>query len=189
MRKIKISDIYDKNNKYKEITSKDLLYTEISPIDMISVKKLVKNELIRLYLLSITLLFFLILSFYLLYKSTILTNTLLTEELALMLVIIISIFICLVYNFKKIYSFIYNSKPKAQYGIVQSKYTLKSEANADAIINYYINVNFDFNNTYIRKVKCTESIYNNLTVGSDVLVVSFNNKKTYATIPYKNTNK
>lgn len=84
--------------------------------------------------------------------------------------IIVKKFICII-----------NNKYSAKYGVVKSKYTLTtSTSSTNKTKHYYINVNFPTDNTYISKVFTDCKTYEILNEGSNVLVVTFDNKRVYS---------
>lgn len=73
-----------------------------------------------------------------------------------------------------------NSYKKAQYGVVNRKFSeLKKKKKGGLKTYYYADVIFPSNNTIIRKVKCGVIVYNSIDNGSRVLVISFDDRVTH----------
>lgn len=73
---------------------------------------------------------------------------------------------------------------KAQYGILIGKEVVLSTD--DNTTNLYATVKFESTKTYISKVYCRSEVYNQISIGDTVLVVSFDNSNADLIISYKN---
>lgn len=162
-----------------EIKVSELLKVNIKSIDTALVKDLLKT--LKRKLISSFIFIFLNLTFFsfLLYKN-IKNNTITSNNLIIILIFLIALSLFLLIYISKQISNVkkYNCK-KAQYGIVQKKYSL-SDPGESSIEDYYVDVLFPNTNTYIRKVNCTYKTFKDLKEYEDVLVISFDNKKAYA---------
>lgn len=162
-----------------EIKVSELLKVNIKSIDTALVKDLLKT--LKRKLISSFIFIFLNLTFFsfLLYKN-IKNNTITSNNLIIIFIFLIALSLfLLIYISKQISNVIkYNCK-KAQYGIVQKKYSLRDPGES-SIEDYYVDVLFPNTNTYIRKVNCTYKTFKDLKEYEDVLVISFDNKKAYA---------
>lgn len=175
----KLSQIH-KDSKNNEIKVCDLKVANINTNDIYNVKELAKTLYKKFVFTSIFVFLFFILISYLFYDTIKTSTSIFTKDFFLMLFIFLMISWLLLYLFNQVYSFKSCSYKRAQYGIVKTKYTFKNSSETTTKIDYYINVEFPNDNTYIRKVICTDKIYDSLTTGSNVLVISFDDKKLYA---------
>ena len=166
----------DKYENYKGIKSKNLLTEEIHNEDMIKVKQIINKEILS----SIIGLFIIIFSLYCFAKGFFINKSNTGK-------IILSAFFILFLSFgisliKDIISLLFNKYHKAEYGIIKNKYSVHINSNLDRLNtsnNYYIDVKFPNNKTYINKVTCFDDDYKNLDISKKVLVLCFN-KTSYA---------
>lgn len=169
-----------------EIKPSELNNTKIDEKDILEIKKLLKKlkskSVLMLFICFLFFFFLLFLSYYTLKNS----NSFFNKELVLIITFIFSFILIFYFTGKRIYEINNYNYEKGQYGVVKSKYTLKSSSSENPIKHFYINVYFIDTNTSIRNVICNEEIYNSILENSKVLVISFDNKTSYAIKTNKN---
>lgn len=176
MVKSKLKDIYEDPSEYNEIKVCDLQTEYINPSTNLAIKKLA-IELNRKYIFQfIFILFFNILIGFGLYDFLTISTKIFVKEFFLILAILISFLILLINIGHAFFSTISGSYKKAQYGIVKNKFFEKDYINNKIVKKYYANIIFPTNNTFLRKVRCNEYIYNSISEGCNILIISFDNK-------------
>lgn len=167
------------NKEAKEITTKDMLYTEILDSNHINSinklrKQLRKSSLI--WIIATTFVsFFNLVSLYELINSK--------EKLDIPVFILHISFLAvliflLIYNLKLFMLFKKENYKKAQYGIVHGKYTARAGSSSKK--EHLVNVTFTETNTYLRRVYCLyHEVHSCLNTGDVVLVVSFDGRNSY----------
>lgn len=175
----RLSKYYDTASK-GEIKVYELQYNNIKDEDINNVKKLIRS-LNKEFICHFFIVFlFTILALFMTYDSLKEEPFTITKDLIFMIAIVIALVLVLIYIARQIRSSRKLVYKKAQYGIVKNKYNLKVTAKSGSPKNYYIDATFSDTNTYIRRVLCTPKTYNILNEGGHVLVISFDNKKSYA---------
>lgn len=181
MSKFKLSEIVSEDGLI-EVKVSDLERSSIYFCDIDSVLNLVK-KIRRKYIINCIFMFpFLFLFLFLLYMYIKDGNSILSINFLGFLCIFLSFLFILISIFNKIRSININTYKKAQYGTVKNKYYLTHSTENNSNIHYYANVKFEFNSTFIRKVVCTKETYEKLSIGDNVLVISFDNKNAYIVI-------
>ena len=179
MNRPNLKDIYDKNNDYSEIKVCNLERDYVNSNDYLAIKNL-SFELRRKYLFQfiITLLFNLLIGF-LLYDFIKSNPNFLIKEFFLIIITFILFIILLFHVGNLLYSTRNASYKKAQYGVIRTKFFQKKIRNDRVIRHYYANVIFPSSNTFIRKANCSKTVYYSISDGSNVLVVSFDNRTAH----------
>lgn len=84
------------------------------------------------------------------------------------------------YDIMRDIKFLKTSNPqKSQYGVVKEKYIITETNEGSTSTSYYVDILFEENNTFIKKVETSRIIYHSLKNRDAVLVVSFNGKNSY----------
>jgi len=174
----RLSNIFKDNNN--GIKASELQCVQISSIDINSVKELARKLTMKFIFFFIIMFLASIFTSYGLYDIIKNSTEKFNKEIIFFLFIDLSFFWAIYYAFKQILSTMNSNYKKAQYGIVKSKYAMKTTAESSSEKDYYINAFFSDTNTHIRRVICTDKIYKSLEEGTPVLVVSFDNKSAYA---------
>lgn len=179
MNRLNLKDIYGKNNDYNEIKACNLESDYVNPNDYLAIKNL-SFELRRKFLFQfiITLIFNLLIGF-LLYDFIKSNPNFLIKEFFLIIITFILFIILLFHIGNLLYSTRNASYKKTQYGVIKTKFFQKKTRNDRVIRHYYAHVIFPSSNTFIRKVNCSETVYNLISNGSKVLVVSFDNRTAH----------
>lgn len=87
--------------------------------------------------------------------------------------IAILMMVCIFAVIKSIISIHCNLYQKAQYGIIEKKFTQTRKQNNRKKISYYFNIAFPERNVFIENVSCSKDFYLESTEGDKVLVISF----------------
>ncbi|WP_238883295.1 hypothetical protein [Clostridium sp. YIM B02551] len=176
----RLSNILKDNNNNSKIKVSELQCVEINSIDINFVEELARKLTIKFSFHFIIAFLAFIFASYVLYDTIKTSTEKFNKEIIGFLLITLMFFWVLCFVLKQILSTIDSICKKAQYGIVKSKYSLKSSAESSSQKKYYVAVLFPDTNAYIREVICTDKIYKNLEEGTPVLVISFDNKTAYA---------
>ena len=164
-----------KFKNYKKINTEDLLKDKVLPEDMIKVRRIVKKEIIS-YSIA---LFIIIFSLYCWGRSILTKQSGIGEIISFVFFLI---FLCFgISLIRELLGLSSQKNLKAQYGVVRNKYYEMNSTDFVDSNEYYLDVNFPCNKTYINKVECSDITYKNLDVNQNVLVFSFR-KSAYAVL-------
>lgn len=94
--------------------------------------------------------------------------------------VVLIYFLCRV--IKNIYCILVGKPQKSKYGQVIRKYMITKKEDESEYRTYYIDVLFEDNNTYIRKVQVEDETYEKARKNMKILVVSFNGRTAYGVI-------
>lgn len=181
----KLKDIYEDPSGYNKIKIRNLKNEYVNPSTQAEIKKLAL-ELNRKYIFQfIFILFFNILIGFALYDFVTVNNKIFIKEFFLIIATFISFFIILLNIGYMFCLTLTGSYKKAQYGVIKNKFFQKDHRNNKIVKKYYANIIFPTNNTFLRKVRCNESIYNSISEGTNVLIVSFDNKLAHIILSEK----
>lgn len=167
-------------SSYKQLKPNILKTETVTPKDELLIKALGKSLGKSCIFNLMGLLLFLLGMVWCFIYVYIVTNSPLDSFFYFLIVTILTMLYAKLIIFKRFISII-NNKYSAQYGVVKSKYTLTtSTSSTNKAKHYYISVNFPADNTYISKVFTDSKNYELFNEGSNVLVVTFDNKRVYS---------
>lgn len=180
MDKSNLRDIYDESNNYIEIETCDLQRDYVNPEDQLAINRLVLELRLQYIAMIAMILFFDCVVFFSFYGSIDSKSNLSIKKIFPILSVFILTLVPLLRVVNLLISTRKNSYKKAQYGVVNRKFSeLKKKKKGGLKTYYYADVIFPSNNTIIRKVKCGVIVYNSIENGSRVLVISFDDRVTH----------
>lgn len=155
------------DNIKKAININELDRIEFSASQLRIIKKYRLKTIIGLYA-SLAVIVFMLTYFIIMLTD----NFKLTDKIIIGIIVILMI-ICIFVIIKSIISIHCSLYQKAQYGIIEKKFTQTRKQNKRKKVFYYFNISFPEKNVFIENVSCSKDFYLKSTEGDKVLVISF----------------
>ncbi|MDV4149915.1 hypothetical protein R0131_03615 [Clostridium sp. AL.422] len=179
MKRPSLKEIYGENSSYNEIKVNNLKNDIINTDHKLIIKSLLRElrvKHISALFIALIINLFTAIFVYELIKSG---DNIFTKE-SLLVIITFILFLFPTFDISSKLYLMRNGLPKkAQYGVVKIKFYENKSTSSKSTRAYYTNVIFPMDNTIIRRVNCTKKFYNLVSEGSEVLVVSFDNKNAH----------